>query len=41
MIYFYANDIYMGTAKLTPYAAQEIIKELNIISKKHWSYKRG
>ena len=41
MIYFYANEIYMCKSTLSSYEAQEIAKEMNLISGKQWSYKRN
>lgn len=38
MTYFYANNIYMGKAKLTSFDAQRIIKNMNMISVKLWRY---
>ena len=38
MIYFYANNTYMGKAKLTSFDAQKIIKNMNMISLKLWRY---
>ena len=41
MIYFYANEVYICKSTLSSYEAQEVVKEMNIISEKQWSYKRG
>ena len=38
MIYFYANDEYVGKVKLTPHDAQKIVKNMNVMSVKQWDY---
>ena len=38
IIFFYANNKLMGSARLNAYSAKYIIRNMNIISTKIWTY---
>ena len=38
MIYFYANDEYMGKCKMTAYGARKVVRNMNIVSIRQWEY---